>query len=466
MKGTMNVKIHRLVITVMASVLLVAGCSDRGGGATEETEAGGSTAAQSVSSSFGDLSDVCQDGDAKGSPTQGVTEDEIQVGVFSDVGFTKNPEFVAAAEIFTSWCNENGGINGRKIVANTRDTKLMDVRKQMIESCANDFALVGGGAGLDGLGVKERLTCGLPTFTAQVAQVGAAGADLEISADPSLTAGYDPYYAFRSWLIDDAYPESKNAVGIINGDSPVTKVMGQQAVEAVEAAGGTFVYNDLYPAMGVSDWTPYAQTLKSKGVKGLIWYGEYRQLAKLESVLTSMEYKLDWIDTNNSAYGEEFIGLLGTSAEAQNNYLDLGGNAPLNSDAPAIKELLALQAKYAPDSLLTLPAIRAMSSWLLFAKAAASCGDDLTRTCVYEAARSETAWTGGGLHVPHNIAEPIPPSPCFNIEVARPGGWQAADFGPDVDGLYRCDIPPFPYTSDFGQPMTLADVGKSMSDIQ
>jgi len=464
-KGTKMVNTHRLLVTVMAAALLVAGCGDRG--SSDDDAGGGDTAAAgTASSSFGDLTEVCQKGDAKGSPTQGVTDDQIEVGVFSDVGFTKNEEFVTAAKIFTSWCNDLGGINGREVVANIRDTKFMDVRKQMVEACAGDFALVGGGAGLDGLGVKERLTCGLPTFTAQVAQVASAGADLEISADPSLTPGYDPYFGFRSWLINDAYPGSKNLVGIINGDSPVTKLMGEQAVEAVEAAGGTFVYNDLYPAMGVSDWTPYAQTIKSKGVKGLIWYGEFLQLAKLEAVLTSMDYKLDWIDTNNSAYGEEFIGLIGTSAAAQNNYLDLGGNAPLNSDVAAIKELLALQEKYAPDSLLTLPAIRAMSSWLLFAKAAASCGDDLTRTCLYAAARTETAWTGGGLHVPHNISEPIPPSPCFNVEVARPDGWEAADFGPDVDGLYRCDIPPLKYTTDFGQPMTLADVGMSMDDIK
>ena len=63
--------------------------------------------------------------------------------------------------------------------------------------------------------------------------------------------------------------------------------------------------------MGVSDWTPYAQAMKNKGVKGLIFYGDFKQLAKLESVLTAMEYKLDWIDTNNNAYGQQFIDLAG-----------------------------------------------------------------------------------------------------------------------------------------------------------
>jgi ABC-type branched-subunit amino acid transport system substrate-binding protein len=455
-----------MLVVAIATVLLVAGCSDRGEeGGSDDGGGGGTTSVDSMSSTFGTLDDVCQSGSPAGAPTQGVTDTEIKVGVFTDIGFTQNPEFVNAAKVFTSWCNDQGGINGRKIVANTRDAKFMEARQQMVTSCREDFVLVGGGSGLDGLGVKERLNCLLPSFPAQVAQLTSAGADLEISADPSLTQGYDAYYGFRSWLINEKYPQSKGAVGFVNGDSPVTKVLGAQAVEGMEAAGADIIYNDLYPAMGVSDWTPYAQAIKSKGVKGLLFYGDFKQLAKLETVLTGMDYKLDWIDTNNNAYGPEFIELAGTSIEFQNNYLDLGGNLPLNSDEPAMQDLLALYEKYAPDANLTLPSIRAMSSWLLFAKAAASCGDDLTRTCVYNAAKQETEWTGGGLHTAHNLAAPVPPTPCFNVAEAEPDGWIAPDFGAD-EGAYRCNIPVYKFTGDYPKPMTLADIGKSMKDVQ
>jgi len=456
-----------LVALSAAALLVVAGCSsDRSGADGEEGGGGGGTAsAETASSDFGSLTDVCQEGSATGSPAQGVTDSEIKVGVFSDVGFTKNPEFVDAAKVFTSWCNELGGINGRKLVANTRDAKLMETRQQMITACREDFALVGGGSALDGLGVKDRLTCGLPSFPGQTVQPSVTGSDLQVSASPSQTVGYDPYFQLRTWLIKDAYPGSANLIGIINGDSPLTKDIGAQAVESTEAAGGTYVYNDLYPAMGVSDWTPYAQSIKSKGVKGLQFYGDFKQLAKLESVLTSLDYKLDWIDTNNNAYNQQFLDLASDSLDFQNNILDMGGVAPLNSDEPAVTQLKALYEKYAPDAQITLPGIRAMSAWLLFAKSAAGCGDDLTRTCVYNAAKAETAWTGGGLTAPQNLEQPAPPSPCFNVEVATPDGWEAADFQPD-DGLYRCDIPAYKYTTDYGSPMTLADVGMTMADIK
>jgi len=305
----------------------------------------------------------------------------------------------------------------------------------------------------------------LPNFPAQTVQEKAAGADLEISASPAKIPGYDNYAGFRTWAVDEAYPESKNAVGMINGDSAVTRVIGQMNLETLEDIGAEVVYNELYPAMGVSDWTPYAQSIKSKGVRGLIFMGTWEQLAKLEESLTNMDYKLDWIDANNNAYNDQFIELLGRSADYQNNIVDLSGVAPLESDEPAVVQLRELYEKYAPDAQITLPAMRAWSSWLLFAKAASACGDDLTRKCVYDTARQETEWTGGGLHVASNLAEPLPPQPCFNVERATSNGWEPADFGAD-DGLYRCDISPREFTGDFGTPMTLADVGKSMNDFE
>ncbi|MBD0321781.1 MAG: ABC transporter substrate-binding protein, partial [Aldersonia sp.] len=233
------------------------------------------------------------------------------------------------------------------------------------------------------------------------------------------------------------------------------------------AAGGQVIYSELYPPTGVSDWTPYAQAIKSKGVKGLVFYGSPTHLPKLEETLTGMDYKLDWIDANNNNYSDSFIQSLGRSAEFQNNFLDLGGFAPREEadSVPALQEVQDLYAKYAPNGELTFPAMRAMSAWLLFAKSATACGDELTRKCIYETGATESAWTGGGLHAPVNVADHEPPPPCFNIMKATPGGWETADFKPDR-GMYRCDIPPHKYQKDYGKPMTLADVGKSMADVK
>ncbi len=225
----------------------------------------------------------------------------------------------------------------------------------------------------------------------------------------------------------------------------------------------------MYPPTGVADWTPYAQSIKNKGVKGLIFHGDYNSLAKLEQVLTTMEYKLDWIDANSSAYTPAFLEVAGDRVLAyQNNVTDLGGFHPLElaDSSPAVKQIIDLYAKYAPGAKVTFPALKAFSSWLLFAKSAVTCNNDLTRRCVYEAAIKETKWTGGGIQAPIDLSVRTGVTvKCYNIEQAGPEGWKPADFRP-TDGPYRCDAPATKLTGEYGSPATLADVGKSMNDFK
>ena len=458
-------KPQRIVVAVLAIVLLAAGCG-RDGGTTETTES--RTGSSTTSGDFGTLANVCQSGNPSGAPAQGVTDTEIDVGVFTDTGFTKNPDLVDAAKVFTSWCNAAGGINGRKVVANLHDTKLMEVRQRMLEACREDFVLAGGSAALDSLGVKDRLSCLLPEFPAQVSQTANTGSDLQVGAGAAVSENVNPYTGFQDWLINEAYPDSKGAIGMIVGDNPITKVMAEKLDESLTAAGAKVAYNDLYPISGVPDWTPYAQAIKSQNIKGLIFYGDFRYLAKLEDVLTGMDYKLDWIDANANSYNQTFLDEAKGSLGFQNNVLDMSGTAPLDAadKVQAVQELKDLFQQYAPGSPITFQVLRAFQSWLLFAKSASSCGNELTRKCIYESARAETDWTAGGLVAPVDLSKPLADQPrCFNVQQAGPDGWHSADFGADTDGLYRCGFTPYRYTGDFGTPTTLADVGKSMADL-
>lgn len=327
--------------------------------------------------------------------------------------------------------------------------------------------LVGGSAALDDLGVKDRLSCLLPDFPAQTVQRQNEGSELQLSmqaGDPSCFR----YAGFYAWLIKEAYPDSADAVGIISGDSPVTRVSLEQRVEFFTAQHAKPTYTDLYPASGVSNWTPYAQAIKNKKVKGLVFMGDFSSLAKLEQELTAMNYKLDWIDANSNAYGPAFRELAGPQVLAtQNNLADVSGIYPMEkaSSNPATQQVLDLFKKYAPAAKVTLPAVKALSAWLLFAKSAASCGDKLTRKCLHDTAREETNWTGGGLQAPVNVSVQDSPVKCMNIEKTTPDGWEPADFDPNR-GAYRCDIMSYRLTGDYGKPMTLKDVGMSFRNLK
>lgn len=454
---------RRLLIPALVLALAAAaGCSGRTKSA--DTSSPSTTgAADTATADFGTLKSVCGKGTPKAVTGTGITSTEIKVGVFSDVGFTKNPEFVNAAKVFTSWCNAAGGINGRKLVAVTHDAKLFEVQQRMIEACRDDFALVGGGAALDGIGVKTRLKCLLPEYPAQVVQE--VGADLQVVTQGA-SSGYAPYTGYYSWLLKEAYPSSASSVGVIGGDAAMIKVLSGESQETLKALGAKITYNDLYPAQGVSDWTPYAQSIKQKKVKGLVFNGDFTQLAKLEQALTNIGYKLDWIDSNNNAYGPAFLQLADTALGTQTNFASIDGTYPLEKadDNPATKELVALFKKYAPGGQITLPAVHAFSAWLLFATSARDCAA-LTRSCVLANAKKQTEWTGGGLQAQVNLSSPSEPVKCFNIEKATTSGWVPADFKP-TDGAYRCDAPVYKYKGNYGKPLTLADVGKSLADLK
>jgi hypothetical protein len=462
----------RTCVAVSAVALLAAGCSraasPSSAGAAGKGAASGTTAVgQGTGAGFGTLTSVCRPGSASGAPDQGVTAGQVRVGVMTDASFTKDNTFPVTAKVFAAWCNANGGIDGRKIVFDTLDTALFDVQPKMVQACGEDFALVGGGAAFDGGAVSKRLSCLLPAFPGEVVSPQNAGSAFQVYPGWNGAAnwGYPGYY---SWLTKQAYPDSAKHVGIISGDVAATQQIAAQDAQGIAGIGGTVTYNDLYPPLGAADWTPYAEAIKTKGVKGLIFNGQWQQLAKLELALTNIGYKLDWIDANSDAYTPQFISLAGSSLTAQNNYADIAGLYPVEkaSSNPATQQLVGLFSQYAPGTAVTLPAVQSFAEWLLFATSAETCGSDLTRKCVYDAAISQTSWTGGGLLAPSSLAPGAAPTGCFNVEKATPAGWQPASIGAN-NGVYRCGGPFFTITgSAYIPPTTLASVGKSMADLK
>jgi Periplasmic binding protein len=466
----------RAMAAFAAVAVLAAGCSRAAGGTSvSQTTPTASAAATAAAGGFGTLKGVCHPGTPTSASDQGVTASEVRVGVFTDESFTNDPTFADTAAAFTAWCNAAGGIDGRKIVYDILDTGLFNVEQRMVQGCADDFVLVGGGAALDELGVETRLKCLLPSFPAQVTSVQNEGSSLQVYPAYN-NVGYSGYAGYYNWLINDAYPGSKDAVGSIVGDVSVTETDAAENAETIAALGGKVAYNSLYPPLGVVDWTPYAQAIVSKGIKGLVFYGQYQDLAKLELILTGMHYKLDWIDANSDAYTPAFTSLLGPSLTYQNNYADLSGVYPLEKAAsnPADQQLISLFAQYDASFAVSFPAVGAFASWLLFAEAAESCGNNLTRACIYTAATSLTSWTAGGLQAPLNLTPgDTPGNGCFNVEQETAKGWEPASFGANSDtdggtdgGAYRCGGPYHKFTGNYGSPLTLADVGKSMSDLK
>jgi hypothetical protein len=236
-------------------------------GQTSSTEESRPVGGDAKSSSFGTLSDVCQDGTPSGSPAQGVTPSEIDISTFSDAGFTGRPglnqELFDAAEVFSRWCNDRGGINGRKIVVHERDAALTNVVPQMTNACREDFMTVGGGAVFDQDGVKVRLECLMPEVAGYVVSPEARGADLTAQPIPNpVDRVGNGLYKY----LQKKFPAGAKAYGVLTADLASLKQAGAQNKGIADALGWKKVYDDVYPSLGPTSWAPYAQGLKSAGV--------------------------------------------------------------------------------------------------------------------------------------------------------------------------------------------------------
>lgn len=457
----------RWIVLAICIALLAAGCgrSDDSGEPDDSGSSTSSSSAQGASSDFGTLTDVCQPGDATGATAQGVTDTDITVGTFADPGFAGRPgldqELFDTAEVFSQWCNDAGGINGREIVVNEHDSALTEVKPKMLEACAQDFALVGGGAVFDNNGVEERLRCLLPDIAGYAVTSEARGADLIVQPLPNPLGkiGIGEYL----W-IEKEFPASTKHVGILTGNLPTTVTVAKQAQEAVESLGWDIVYNDQYPAVGPTSWAPYVQAMKDRSVEGVIWVGEPENLAKLQQGMADASFSPDWIRSDVNHYDAKLVDVGG--AAVKNTYIP-SSFAPFEdaADNPATQQYLEAFAQYKPDAKTKAAlGLQAWSAWLLFAKAARDCGSELTRSCLYENARKVHEWTGGGLHAPTDPGR-NEGSQCFVLLKASKNGFSRVDVGAN-EGIYRCGSENvYTLEGDYGKGITLADVDKTIDDL-
>ncbi|MCB1027344.1 MAG: ABC transporter substrate-binding protein [Microthrixaceae bacterium] len=458
---------------MLAATSLVAGACTRADeavetGASETTAADGSGGGETAAAGdFGDLKGVCGPGDASGATTQGVTDDAIQVGTISDSGFAGRPglnqELFDASHVFVDWCNAAGGINGRELKVVERDAKLTEYKQRITEACAEDFMLVGGGGVFDDTGQAERIGCMLPEIPAF--QVSPQSRASELIVNP-IPAGLDEVQAGTLRYLGESFPDSTEHVGFLTGTIPSTVFIDAQLQDAAEELGWTKVYEAQYNPSGEASWTPFAQALKSDGVKGLVYSGEPENLAALQQALADIDYQLDWTLGGSNAVDQGFIDVGG---EAVNGvYLpSLIVPAFMADENPATQQYLDLFEEYLPDgkSMAGL-GYNSFSAWLLFATAVGECGSDVTRTCVFEAAQNITEWTGGGLHGETNPGE-NKQSRCNIVVAATPDGFVEPDDFEPTDGLFNCsEENVIALDGDYGTGVTLESQGKTMADLE
>ena len=460
---------RRWLAVVAALALVAAACGDRGddpsgadGGATATTGADGAedASAGGDGETFGDLESPCGEGDGapqapEGGPeeTQGITADAIAVGTVADPGFTARPglnqEIFDAGEAFVGWCNEQGGINGRRLELTLHDAKYTEYQARMEEACGTDFAIVGDGAVQDNLWVSTGAACGLidiAGFSVTPEKSGTADpSEIErLRAVQPLPNASDRYAVSPMRVLMEEHEAALDHFGIVYGDIATLQIQAEKTIEAYEALGATVVSEQAYNVIGEANWAPFAQGLKNAGVEWFTFIGEGANLALLQQAMSEIDYAPEVTLQETNFYDQAYLDAAGAAAEG--TYVRTAFVPFEEADqSPATQTYVDLVEGI--DGKVALLGAQSMSGWLLFAQSAKACDDagTLTRTCVLDTAASVTEWTGGGLHAPSDPSLTRGTEDCTVILQVRDGAF--VRHAPDED--FECTGDPLELVGDY-----------------
>ena len=382
------------------------------------------SAAKPAAGTFGDLTKICGPGDAKGGVGRGVTPTTIRVATMADPSNTVSPklgqEYFDIADTFVKWCNAAGGINGRKLQVDKRDSKLFEVGARMVDACQDDFMMVGNGTPLDDAGVKPRLDCKLGQIPSYQVSPTAVNAGLQVQ--PTVNATDQARVgAFR--LLKPSLKGATAKTGVLGSNLPALANVTTQAQKGLQSSGYAVVDNQSAPAT-VDNYRPYIEKAQSAGVQTFIPLALSDLTPYFQTASTVGFTPKAVIDPNSTIYSQNTIRTA-ASVPMPPTWTAVGWYPfELAKQNPAAQQLISIFKKEGLDVRGNLSYLTGWSAWLLFAKSATACGSELTSDCVLQKAGAEKAWTAGGLSGPVNL-DPAQKqdNPCVVIMKVSPKGF-------------------------------------------
>ena len=462
---------RRHAIAVLAVLSLAVASCTRAAGETEvggsagpapaSGEAGGTEGPTSGSrldqGGFGELEEVCFEGEPGTTTDVGLTADEIRLGTVTDKGSAERPgltqEMHDTAVAFAAWCNEHGGIGGREVVIDDLDAKLFEYGQRVGEACQQDFALVGGGAVFDAQDNGARVACGLINLPGYTVTPQARVGELQVQPVPN------PVYSFAAhgyrWLLD-AHPDvDKLGILWVNLDGPAT--IHAQTVEMAEQMGMEVVFDEQYRPIGETGWRGYVQKMRDEGVEAFEMVGEPENMVALQQAMQTEGWYPTFTVLQPNYFDAKFVEEGGTSVSEATYMRSPFPTFEMADEVPAMADYLELMERYNPEGKTAMLGMQGLSAFLLFATAAKACGAELSRQCVLDQAAAQAAWTAGGLHSPQTPGNVVATECSLAIKVTPDGFEYDEEITGPNEGIYNCDPANVAQlTADYGVPQPAA----------
>lgn len=280
-------------------------------------------------------------------PTQGVTDTEIKIGIWSpQTGPASSWGAVARGmKAYFDWINEQGGIHGRKLNLLIRDDGYMPPRtvgvvKELTEK-EKVFAFVGGIGTATGMAVKNYLD------QKQIINIGmASGADTWNNPVSRFRFAVYPMYVTEANLLVKYSVQTLNKKKIAmfyQNDG-----FGKEGLKGAEAGcakfGGEMVTKMSYELTD-TDLSTQALKIKSSGAEAVILWATAKHSATFVKEAAKIGYKPQYLAT--STLSDPIMFKL--AGEAWNGLIIANWMPMVTGDEESIKHYKEAMSKFAPD---------------------------------------------------------------------------------------------------------------------
>lgn len=366
----------------------------------------------------------------KAGPT-GVSADKVKVATLADISGIQPGLFQSAwdgATAAAAYINSTGGICGREVVTDLRDSKTDSGgnRAAMEEACAADFVVAGSMSAFDDGSAQPGQGCGIPDMSAITTNAAKYNATDVFPAYPNAGPRISNTPAK---YIAKTYPDAIKHAGIIWLNQAVTKANAAQRMKVWQTVGFKFVYQQEAQVLE-PNYTRFVNDMKSAGVQYVTMVADYQNIVRLQKAMKQQGWYPKVRDWDSVVYNSQYFADDPQAVDGSFVFINTAMVEEAASN-PEMQLYITWLQRTAPAASPDYFGLYAWSAYRLFQKVATQIGPDLTRSKVISALKAMKTWDDYGLHGPHQIGAKLP-TVC-NLYLQAKGGkfkrlWPASGF--------------------------------------
>jgi ABC-type branched-subunit amino acid transport system substrate-binding protein len=400
-------------------------------GGTSNSTGGGSTGGGSSSASGGGQAGGGHDAADGGSAAScdgfkngpGMTDSEITIGNVSDLSGPVPGLFESsqdAVKAYVAYFNSTTDICGRKLRLVTYDSRTDAGADQQAyaKACDEVFAAVGSMGAFDSGGAATTQSCGLPDIRSAAVTKDRNACT---TCFPAQSVNTGEWENAPGEFIKKNYPDAAAHMGLFYVNAGAAAENGPVEVNAMTKQGLHF---DVVQGIDVSEfnYAPYAQQLKDKGVKAVLWVGPYQYSVRLAQAFQQVGYKPDLYLRDPTDYIPDYVDSGGSAVDGTVVFLNFVPFEEASSNKEMSLYVSWLQ-QVNPGADPTFFGVFSWSAARLFVEKAAALGGNLSRSTLIDALSKTDNWTANGMTAPQHVGSKRT-GDCWRFIQLDGGAWK------------------------------------------